>query len=60
MMLPFQMPIVDLHATARELGQSGKQVKVLWQEDESLAFVANGRAYIATFDGMLYCFGIAR
>ena len=22
--------------------------------------VANGRAYIATFDGTLYCFGIAR
>jgi hypothetical protein len=22
--------------------------------------VANGRVYIATFDGVLYCFGIAR
>lgn len=49
MMLPFQMPIVDLHATARELGQSGKQVKVLWQEDESLAFVARGRDYRSEF-----------
>ena len=45
MMLPIQMPIVDLQATARELGRSGKQVKVLWQEDESLAFVARGRDY---------------
>ena len=37
MMLPFQMPIVDLRATARALGESGKQVQVLWQEDESAA-----------------------
>src|SRR5678815_4952161 len=49
MMLPFRMPIVDLHTTARELGQSGRQVKVLWQEDESLAFVAQGRDYRSEF-----------
>ena len=49
MMLPFKMPIVDLQATARELGESGQQVKVLWQEDESLAFVARGRDYRSEF-----------
>ncbi len=49
MMLPFQMPIVDLRATARALGESGKQVQVLWQEDESLAFVARGRDYRSEF-----------
>ena len=49
MMLPFKMPIVDLRATARELGESGQQVKVLWQEDESLAFVARGRDYRSEF-----------
>ena len=49
MMLPFKMPIVDLRAIARELGESGQQVKVLWQEDESLAFVARGRDYRSEF-----------
>ena len=49
MNLPFRMPIVDLLATARELGQSGRQVQVLWQEDESLAFVARGRDYRSEF-----------
>ena len=49
MLLPFSMPIVDLEAAARELGESGKQVKVLWQEEESLAFVARGRDYRSEF-----------
>src|SRR3982074_268462 len=49
MMLPFKMPIVDLRATARELGESGGQVKVLWREDESLAFVARVRDYRSEF-----------
>ena len=48
MMFPFKMPIVDLQMIARELGQSGKQVKARWQEDESLAFVARGRDYQAS------------
>jgi 3-hydroxyanthranilate 3,4-dioxygenase len=29
--------------------QEGRQVAVLWQEEESLAFVANGRAYRSEF-----------
>ena len=35
----------DLNAIMAE----GRQVTVLWQEDESLAFVANGRAYRSEF-----------
>lgn len=44
--------------TGRELWSSGTQV-ASWSHFSGLT-VANGRAYIATFDGMLYCFGIAR
>lgn len=44
-----QMPIVDLFKTARALGESGKRVDVLWQETESLAFVARGREYRSEF-----------
>ena len=49
MIAPLKMPIADLFATARELGASGQQVRVLWQEDESLAFVARGRDYRSEF-----------
>ena len=49
MSLPFRMPLVDLRAVAQALGQSGKQVEVLWQEPESLAFVARGRDYRSEF-----------
>ena len=44
-----QMPIVDLFETARALGESGQRVNVLWQEPESLAFVARGREYRSEF-----------
>jgi 3-hydroxyanthranilate 3,4-dioxygenase len=44
-----QMPIVDLFKTARALGESGRRVDVLWQEPESLAFVARGREYRSEF-----------
>ncbi|MCC6610324.1 MAG: cupin domain-containing protein [Burkholderiales bacterium] len=44
-----QMPIVDLFETARTLGAAGKRVSVLWQEPESLAFVARGREYRSEF-----------
>src|SRR5262245_21517026 len=47
--VPFRMPLVDLRAVARELGRSGRQVEVLWQEPESLAFVARGRDYRSEF-----------
>ena len=53
------MPIVNLFDTARVLGESGKRVSVLWQETESLAFVARGREYRSEFhinpsDEMMY------
>jgi 3-hydroxyanthranilate 3,4-dioxygenase len=40
-----RMPIVDLDGVAEDLGRSGGRVRVLWQEGESLAFVARGREY---------------
>jgi outer membrane protein assembly factor BamB len=44
--------------TGKELWSSGTQIQS-WNHFSGLT-VANGRAYIATFDGMLYCFGVAR
>jgi 3-hydroxyanthranilate 3,4-dioxygenase len=44
-----QLPVLDLDAIAKELAQSGKRVKVLWQEAGSLAFVARGREYRSEF-----------
>jgi len=49
MISTFQMPLANLPDICRELAESGKQVKVLWQEDESLAFVARGRDYRSEF-----------
>ncbi len=46
-MLP--MPIADLHAISRELAETGKRVRVLWQHPETLAFVARGREYRSEF-----------
>jgi 3-hydroxyanthranilate 3,4-dioxygenase len=46
-MLP--MPIADLQAIARDLAASGKRVHVMWQFQESLAFVARGREYRSEF-----------
>jgi 3-hydroxyanthranilate 3,4-dioxygenase len=43
------MPIVDLIQTARTLGASGRRVQVLWQNPDSLAFVARGREYRSEF-----------
>ena len=42
--------------TGRELWSSGDQIQS-WNHFSGLT-VANGRAYIATFDGVLYCFGV--
>lgn len=42
--------------TGKELWSSGNQIES-WNHFSGLT-VANGRAYIATFDGVLYCFGI--
>jgi 3-hydroxyanthranilate 3,4-dioxygenase len=47
--LKISMPIVDLDGLAQELADSGKRVRVLWQEGESLAFVARGREYRSEF-----------
>jgi outer membrane protein assembly factor BamB len=44
--------------TGKELWSSGNQIES-WNHFSGLT-VANGRAYIATFDGVLYCFGVAR
>lgn len=44
-----QMPIADLAQISQELADSRKQVSVLWQEEESLAFVARGRDYRSEF-----------
>jgi 3-hydroxyanthranilate 3,4-dioxygenase len=44
-----KMPIVDLRAHARELGASGRRVSVLWQDSESIGFLARGREYRSEF-----------
>ena len=46
-MLP--MPVGDLHAISRELAETGRRVHVLWQEPETLLFVARGREYRSEF-----------
>ena len=43
---------------ARNCGRAARTIES-WNHFSGLT-VANGRAYIATFDGVLYCFGIAR
>src|SRR5215470_4471001 len=43
------MPIVDLLERGRLLAARGERVSVLWQEPESLAFVARGREYRSEF-----------
>jgi outer membrane protein assembly factor BamB len=44
--------------TGKELWSSGGAIES-WNHFSGLT-VANGRAYIATFDGVVYCFGIQR
>jgi 3-hydroxyanthranilate 3,4-dioxygenase len=46
-MLP--MPIADLEAVCRELAETGERVRVLWQQPDTLAFVARGREYRSEF-----------
>lgn len=45
----FKMPIADLMQQGDELAASGKQISVLWQEPESLVFLARGRKYRSEF-----------
>jgi outer membrane protein assembly factor BamB len=42
--------------TGKELWSSGNQI-TSWNHFSGLT-IANGRAYVATFDGTLYCFGV--
>jgi hypothetical protein len=44
--------------TGKELWSSGDQIKS-WNHFSGLA-VANGRVYIGTYDGVLYCFGLKK
>jgi len=44
-----QLSIVNLTDQYDELTRSGKSVSVQWQESESVAFVARGRAYRSEF-----------
>ena len=44
--------------TGKELWSSGDQIKS-WNHFSGLT-VANGKVYIGTFDGMLYCFGLKK
>ncbi len=44
--------------TGKELWSSGDEI-TSWNHFSGLT-VANGRVYLATFDGVLYCFGIER
>ena len=46
-MLP--MPIADLEAVCDELAESGERVKVLWQQPDTIAFIARGREYRSEF-----------
>ena len=46
-MLP--MPIADHQAIAEELAATGKYVKVLWQSEDTLMFIARGREYRSEF-----------
>ena len=46
-MLP--MPIVILLAEGEKLRESGRRVRVLWQHDDNLAFIARGREYRSEF-----------
>lgn len=43
------MPIIDLADISRHLSETGKRVHVLWQHDDTLAFVARGREYRSEF-----------
>lgn len=45
----FSMPIVGLLDQARRLAESGQRVSVLWQETDSLVFIARGREYRSEF-----------
>jgi 3-hydroxyanthranilate 3,4-dioxygenase len=43
------MPIVNLLEEARQLSESGRRVRVLWQQPDTLVFIARGREYRSEF-----------
>jgi 3-hydroxyanthranilate 3,4-dioxygenase len=43
------LPIVQLLDRARRLAETGERVSVLWQQPESLVFLARGREYRSEF-----------
>ena len=45
----FSMPIVNLAEISQQLAESGKRVRVLWQHNDILTFVARGREYRSEF-----------
>jgi 3-hydroxyanthranilate 3,4-dioxygenase len=45
----YSMPIVNLLAEGQKLAASGRRVRVLWQHDDTLAFIARGRDYRSEF-----------
>jgi 3-hydroxyanthranilate 3,4-dioxygenase len=44
-----KMPIVNLLEEARSLSESGQRVRVLWQQPDTLVFIARGREYRSEF-----------
>ena len=40
-----KMPIVNLLEEARKLAETGQRVRVLWQQPDTLVFIARGREY---------------
>jgi len=55
----YKMPVVSLLERCTELAANQKRVSVMWQEPESLTFVARGREYRSEFhvnpaDEMMY------
>ena len=45
----YQMPVVGLQERIELLGKTGAYVSVLWQQPESLVFIARGRPYRSEF-----------
>jgi 3-hydroxyanthranilate 3,4-dioxygenase len=44
-----KMPIVNLLEEARQLAETGQHVRVLWQQPDTLVFIARGREYRSEF-----------
>ena len=49
MLTMMKMPNLDFEPIMRELAESGRQTHTLWQEPDSMAFIARGRTYRSEF-----------